>query len=77
MRLFLKQREYFSVEEYADALAQYVAENDVSNISLNVYNTEEDRVLGVNAVAGFVPYKPYDKQRFIDAVRCLESLYKT
>lgn len=74
MRLFLKQKEYFSVEEYAEALVQYAIENDTSDISLHVYNAEEDRVRGINAVAGIVPYKPYDRQRFINAVQYLEEL---
>lgn len=73
MRLFLRQEEYFSVEEYAEALAQYVAEHNLPNIAIRVYNTDEDRVRGVNAIAGFVP-SSFDKKTFINGVRYLEEM---
>lgn len=71
MRLFLGNKEYFSVEEYADALIKLAMADEEKHIFVHAYATDEDRVRMVNAIGGFVPYKPYSREQICAGVRYL------
>lgn len=71
MRFFLGDIEYSSVEEYANAIMKYAAENAEGYISICVYTTDEDRARKVNAIGGFVPYMPYSNKQICDGIRLL------
>jgi len=65
MRLYLDGKEFSSVNEYADALLE------LETILVHVYQNDEDRVHKVNAIGGFVPYKPYSQEQVCDGIRML------
>lgn len=69
--MFLDGEEYFSVEEYADALIKLAMDDEEKHIFVHAYATDEDRIRMMNAIGGFAPYKPYSKEQIYAGVRCL------
>ena len=73
MQMFLTDKEYFSVKEYADAIMEYATENAEKHIWIHAYATDEDRIHMVNAIGGFVPYKPYNSRQICDGIEYLSG----
>lgn len=71
MRLFLGEKEYFSVEEYAYAIIKFAMDDEERHIFVHAYATDEDRIRMVNAIGGLVPYKPYSREQICAGVRYL------
>lgn len=73
MQLFLGEKEYFSVEEYADELIKFAMDDEGKHIFVHAYATDEDRIRMANAIGGLVPYKPYSREQICAGVRYLEQ----
>lgn len=71
MQLFLGKEEYFSVEEYTDALIKFATNKNGGHIFIHAYATNEDRICMVNAIGGFVPHKPYTREQICAGIRYL------
>lgn len=73
MRLFIGDEEFSSVEEYGDAIMACASADEKRHIFIHAYASAEDRTRMVNAVGGFVPYKPYSSTQVCNGVKQLEQ----
>jgi len=74
VQLFLKKDEYSSINGYADAILDYAAHHETENTLIHKYATEDDRLNGIDAIDGFVPYKPYSREQICEGIRLLKSI---
>lgn len=73
MQLLLSGKEYFSVEEYANAIVEYAAQNVDVPIRIYMNTTDKDGIR--NVVGVFFPYAPYNSKQICSGIKHLIEMF--